>query len=49
MKISMISVCNLNAHVQMKPFDKKGIFSQGLKSINSILSANNFKDLLTEI
>lgn len=45
----MVFVCYLNIHVQMKPFNKKGIFSQGLKGINGVLPEINYKELIPEI
>lgn len=39
----MVFVCHLNTHVQVQPLDKKGIFSQGLKGINGVLSEINYK------
>lgn len=40
----MVFVCHLNIHVQIKPFDKKGMFSQGLKGINCVLPEINYKE-----
>lgn len=45
----MVFVRYLNTHVQAKPFDKKGIFSQGLKGVNCVLPEINDKEQIPEM